>query len=236
MDQQQLELLWRYQEEDMKADAISHDIRRSPTRQKLERSKDFILEQQKIYKQMEEQIAVMMDRKDAIRDAVTRLEESLNSLRQRVQDNPPDTLEETRSLLQDAARQQETIADFEKEIRSIARDAADADVRQRTIRNEVAKVKLQFDQLKEQYNQELATQKAALEAQRSVANGKLGGIPQELLDRYNAIKLHISPPMARLINDQCGGCNTSQPSARLTKIKSGNELIECETCGRLIIP
>jgi len=41
--------------------------------------------------------------------------------------------------------------------------------------------------------------------------------------------------MARLIGDQCGGCNTSQPSALLRKIKSGTEIVECETCGRMII-
>ena len=70
MDQQQLELMWQYQQEDMKADRIASEIKRSPLRQKLEKTRDFILEQQKIYKQMEEQVAVLTDRKDAIRDAI----------------------------------------------------------------------------------------------------------------------------------------------------------------------
>ena len=74
MDQQQLELMWQYQQEDMKADRIANDIRRSPTRQKLEKSRDFIMEQQKLYKQIEEQVAVMADRKDAIRDAIAAIE------------------------------------------------------------------------------------------------------------------------------------------------------------------
>ena len=81
MDQQQLELMWQYQQEDMKADRIANDIRRSPTRQKLEKSRDFIMEQQKLYKQIEEQVAVMADRKDAIRDAIARCEEQLNALK-----------------------------------------------------------------------------------------------------------------------------------------------------------
>ena len=41
-------------------------------------------------------------------------------------------------------------------------------------------------------------------------------------------------PMSRLMSDQCSGCNTALPSAALRKIKSG-EVLECETCGRMII-
>lgn len=236
MDQQHLDLLWQFQQEDMKADAIAQDIKRSPTRKKIERGREFIEEQQRIYRQMGVQMAAMIDRKDVIRDAVTRLEESLNTLLKRLEDNPPETLEETRTLMQEAARQQASIAEFEQEISVIVRETADSSQKQSAILKEAARVKAQYDKLKEQYNEEYVTQKAALDAQRAVANGKVGGIPQELLDRYAAIKKHISPPMARLVNDQCGGCNTSQPSALLTKIRNGTELIECETCGRLIIP
>ena len=50
------EALWAYQTEDMKADAIAAAIRRSPTRQKLEKARDFILDRQKQYKQIEEDI------------------------------------------------------------------------------------------------------------------------------------------------------------------------------------
>ena len=55
-----------------------------------------------------------------------------------------------------------------------------------------------------------------------------------LLEEYNTIKRRISPPVARLTHGQCSGCNTSLPSAILSKIKGG-ALVECETCGRMII-
>ena len=41
------EALWAYQTEDIKADAIANEIRRSPTRQRLEKSRDFIMDRQK---------------------------------------------------------------------------------------------------------------------------------------------------------------------------------------------
>ena len=63
---EKFEALWAYQVEDMKADAISAAIKRSPTRQKLEKARDFILDRQKQYKQIEEDVGAMVDRKDII--------------------------------------------------------------------------------------------------------------------------------------------------------------------------
>ena len=73
----QLTMLWEYQVEDIKADNMAQDIRRSPLRQKMEKDRDLFMERQKQYKQIEEQVAVLADRKDAIRDALTRAEDQL---------------------------------------------------------------------------------------------------------------------------------------------------------------
>ena len=73
------EALWAYQTEDMKADAIANAIKRSPTRQKLEKARDFILDRQKKYKQIEEDVSAMVDRKDIIAQAVDRAREQLHS-------------------------------------------------------------------------------------------------------------------------------------------------------------
>lgn len=232
---EQLELLWQYQQEDMKADSIANDIKRSPTRQKLEKSRDFIIEQQKLYKQLEEQVSIMVDRKDAIRDAIARCEEQLTAVNARFESNPPEDLDAARDMIQEAVKYRETIMAYESEMRRIVKDSADHDAKQRSIRHEAAKVKVEFDQMKVVYNQELAEKKAALDAQRAVADAKAVGISPELMEEYNVIKKHIVPPMARLINDQCSGCNTSLPSALLRKIKNGTEIVECETCGRMII-
>jgi predicted nucleic acid-binding Zn-ribbon protein len=75
----------------------------------------------------------------------------------------------------------------------------------------------------------------ALEERRKAAQERAKGIEEALMERYQQIKQHSVPPMARLVNDQCGGCNMSLPSVTLRNIKSGSQIIECETCGRMII-
>lgn len=235
MDQQQLELMWAYQQEDIKADRIANEIKRSPTRQKLEKSRAFIIEQQKQYKLLEEQVGVMADRKDAIRDAIARCEEQLSAISARFESNPPEDEEAAHAMLQEASKCRDTIASYEQEMRRMVKDSNSHDQKQRSILHEAAKVKMEFDQLKVVYDKEVQEKKSALEAQRAIANQKSVGIDPALMEEYNTIKKHIMPPMARLVGNQCSGCNTAQPSSLLSRIKNGTDIVECETCGRMII-
>lgn len=231
----QMELLWAYMEEDMKADRIASEIKRSPLRQKLEKTRDFIMDQQKTYKQMEEQVAILTDRKDAIRDAIKRCEDQINNLRDRVTAEPPTTLEAARSMAAEVEKYRSTILNYESEMRRIQKNSTDHASRAQNIRISTAKAKQEFDQMKLVYEKESREKKADLEKQRMVAAAKSEGIPADLMAEYNSVKKHTAPPMARLVNGACSGCNTSQPSALLRKIEDGIGIVECETCGRMLI-
>ena len=108
----------------------------------------------------------------------------------------------------------------EKQLRSVWLDAA--------------KAKQNFDQLKVDYDNESKVKKEELDQQRARVKALESSVDRDLLNEYLTIKKHITPPVARLAYGQCSGCNTSLPSATLSKIKNGN-LVECETCGRMII-
>jgi predicted nucleic acid-binding Zn-ribbon protein len=228
------EALWAYQTEDMKADAIANSIKRSPTRQKLEKARDFILDRQKKYKQIEEDVSAMVDRKDIIAQAVDRAREQLQVLQTRYENEALSTPEEVKALLSEVSRCRDTIRQYEAEISRIVKETDSNDKLQRSVRLEAANAKKAFDQLKADYEEESKSKKGELDAQRARARELMDQVDPALLEEYETIKKHISPPVARLTHGQCSGCNTSLPSATLSKIKNG-ALIECETCGRMII-
>ena len=228
------EALWAYQVEDMKADAIAAAIKRSPTRQKLEKARDFILDRQKQYKQIEEDVGAMVDRKDIIAQAISRSREQLQALQNRFEASPPQTAEEIKSLLAEVSRCRDTIRQYEVEISRIVKETDANDKLSRSVRLDAANAKKTFDQLKADYEEESKIKKGELEAQRAKAKELMDQVDPKLLEEYEVIKKHISPPVARLTHGQCSGCNTSLPSAILSKIKGGT-LVECETCGRMII-
>jgi predicted nucleic acid-binding Zn-ribbon protein len=228
------EALWAYQTEDMKADAIANAIKRSPTRQKLEKARDFILDRQKKYKQIEEDVSAMVDRKDIIAQAVDRARDQLQVLQNRYENEPLATHEEVKALLSEVSKCRDTIRQYEAEISRIVKETDANDKLQRSVRLEAANAKKAFDQLKSDYEEESKSKKVELDAQRAKAKELMDQVDPALLEEYETIKKHISPPVARLTHGQCAGCNTSLPSAILSKIKNG-ALIECETCGRMII-
>ena len=231
---EKFEALWAYQEEDMKADAIAAAIKRSPTRQKLEKARDFILDRQKQYKQIEEDVSAMVDRKDIIAQAIARSREQLQALQKKYESNPPQTAEEIKALLSEVSRCRDTIRQYEVEISRIVKETDANDKLSRSVRLEAANAKKTFDQLKSDYEEESKSKKGELEAQRAKAKELMDQVDPKLLEEYETIKKHISPPVARLTHGQCSGCNTSLPSAILSRIKGGT-LVECETCGRMII-
>ena len=232
---EQIEMLWQYQQADMEADAMEGEIKRAPNRLALLKNREFLVEQQNVVKRMEEEVTEMMDRVDVIKDAVSRLEEQLNALQKIMREHVPENLEQVKTLNQDAQKLLSGIASYEQEMKRIQKDAADRDRLEKDIRMKYVKVKGEYDKQKIAYEQEYKEQMKTLEAKRQAAQEKTKGIDSALLARYQTIKQHCVPPMARLISDQCGGCNMSLPSVTLRNLKSGSKIIECETCGRMII-
>ncbi len=231
----QLEMLWEYQQADMEADRLENEIRRSPNRIKLVKSRDFLMEQQNTIKRIENEVMIMSDRIDVIRDAILRAEEQLKALTARLEKEAPQTMEDARQQTNEARKLLDTLNGFEQEMKRIRKDAGDRDHQQHEVRLRAAKVKAEFDQLKAAYDVEYKERMSALEKQRALALQKARGIQPDYLEKYKNIKLHSMPPMARLQNDQCGGCNMSLPSVVLRAIKAGGTIVECETCGRMII-
>ena len=232
---EQMEMLWAYMEEDIKADQINNEIRNSPERQKLEKLRAFILDQQNAFNALDETIAVMADRKDGICDALNRAEASISALLDRINENPPESAEETQALIEELERYRRTVASYEQELKKMSAESTDFDNRKRSIRRDAARAKQEFDQIRAVYNTESQSKKDAYAAQRKAADAKAQGIPPELLARYNAVKRQITPPIARLQGGKCSGCNTSQPSAALRRIELGQDIQTCETCGRILI-
>ncbi len=231
---EQLEMLWIYQQADSAADKLENEIKRSPTRQKLVKYRDSLLEQQTAFKRVDSEVAAMSDRLDALKDAVALTEEQLKNLMAKIE-NGADSLEQVSAYIADVKRLQGNLSAYEQETRRIRKDSADRERIQRDIKVRYAKYKAEFDKLKAAYDAEYKEKMVQLEQARKAAEEKTAGISKEMMDRYRAIKLHSVPPLARLIGSQCGGCNMSLPSAVTRAIKSG-ELIECETCGRLLLP
>ena len=230
----QLHLLWEYQKADVEVDKLEASIKRSPVRQKLVKYRDYYAEQQNAMKRIENEVATMQDRLEALKDALKMTDEQLHSLHHKMETEPPKNSQEVQQFMSEAKRFQNNLTAYEQEIKKIRKDAGDRERQQHDVRVRAAKAKSEFDKLKATYDDEKKEKDGELEALRAAAAEKAKPIEREYLERYRDIKKHSVPPLAALYGDQCGGCNMSLPSSVSRKVKAG-ELVECETCGRLLI-
>ena len=230
----QLDMLWQFMQVDMEADRFETSIRQSEKRQKLLKQRSFLMDQQNNMKKLESDVAAMADRLEAVHDEAERLQKSVSELMQELESNPPKTEEETQARMEPVQKLMDTLTRYEQELTKMNRDAEIKDRQQREIRVRAAKTKIEYDLLKADYDVEFKRDTATLKAMRAKTEAEAKKLDPELLQSYNSIKQHCTPPMAKLVDGQCSGCFMSLPSATMLEMKNGDQLVRCDNCGRIL--
>lgn len=230
----QLDVLWQFMQVDMEADRFETKMRQSESRQKLIKQRNFLMEQQANMKKLESDVAVMQDRLEAVRDEADRLEKVLAGLCAEIEANPPQSIEEATKKAESVQKVVDALSRYEQELLKMRKDAEIKDRQQKEIRVRAAKTKVEYDQLKQDYDKEFKTDSAKLAQLRADIEKEAGKVEPKLLEHYRSIKQHVNPPMAKLIDNQCSGCFVSPSNATLLKLKDGSSIVECDNCGRII--
>ena len=230
----QIQLLWAYQQADVEVSRMENSIKRSPNRQKLVKYRDYLVSQQNVMKRIEGEVSAMADRLEVLKDAVSMTEDQYRALKQKMENEPAENAETVQQYMNEAKRFLNNLTAYEQEIKRIRKDAADRERLQHDVKVRAAKAKAEFDKLKVAYDAEFKEKSVELEELKKKAAELAKPIEPAYMEKYENIKRHSFPPLAKLNNDQCTGCNMSLPSAVTRKIQAG-EMIECETCGRLLI-
>ena len=230
----QMDQLLKYQQVDMEADRFEHEMRQAPNRQKLLKNRNFIIEQQNNMKAIEQDTINKADRREAIEAEAARLNELVSQQVAAYEANPPVEPDEIAERTASIQKLLDSLTHYEQELTRMQRDADVLDQRQREIRVRAAKSKAEYDQVKAIYDEEFKRDTATLNELRVKAQQAGVGIDKALLDRYNAIKQHSAPPIAVLMNGQCGGCYMSQPNVVLREVKEGAKIVCCDNCGRIL--
>ena len=230
----QLDTLWKFMQVDMEADGFESRMRQSPNRQKLVKARDFLKDQQANMKKLENDVAVMQDRLEAVEDEAERLEKVLEGLTETYESNPPANAEDAQKQAEAVAKLLDTLQHYEAELTKMRKDADTKDRQQKEIRVRAAKTKMEFDQLKLEYDKEFKADTAKLQEMRAHTEQEAKNVDPALLAKYRSIKQHCTPPMAKLVNGQCSGCFMSLPSATLLDIRNGDRIVECDNCGRIL--
>lgn len=229
-----LDALWNYMQFDLEADKFGSDMRQSPKRQLLLKDRNFLKEQQTNIVKIENDVSTMNDRMEAIRDEVERLNKLLAEQRARLESEPPKTAEEIEERVTAIEKVLESMKHYEQELSKMRKDADARDRQQKEIRVRAAKTKAEYDAVKLEYDKEYADDTVKLKNLRARAEAEEKKTDPADLEKYKSIKAHVTPPMAKMMNNQCSGCFMVLPLGTLRDLKSGEHMVTCDNCGRIL--
>lgn len=232
---EQYELLWQYQQVDMELDRYEREMRENSNRKELLKHRDFLLEQQGVLKKIEADVEIMSDRMEALADEIERLNGSVAEASAHFEAERPADIEEAKKQVAAMQKLVSTISRYESELAKMRKDSEARDRQQREVRVRAAKARAEFDRIKLIYDEEYKTAAVKLEELKRKVAKEAQGIDKDLLEKYKAIKRHSSPPITRIHDDRCGGCNMQLPAADMNKVRTGAPYVECENCGRIIL-
>ncbi|HIS94747.1 MAG TPA: hypothetical protein IAC19_03140 [Candidatus Ventricola gallistercoris] len=232
---EQYELLWQYQQVDMELDRYEREMRENSNRKELLKHRDFLLEQQGVLKKIEADVEIMSDRMEALADEIERLNGSVAEASAHFEAERPADIEEAKKQVAAMQKLISTISRYESELAKMRKDSEARDRQQREVRVRAAKARAEFDRIKLIYDEEYKTAAVKLEELKRKVAKEAQGIDKDLLEKYKAIKRHSSPPITRIHDDRCGGCNMQLPAADMNKVRTGAPYVECENCGRIIL-
>ncbi len=231
----QLDALWNFMQVDMEAERYESGMRNSPNRLKLLKQRDFLIEQQNNMKKVEANVATMADRLEVVKAEAERLQGVLDSFLAEMKANPPEGIEEVERQRKTVQKLTETLSEYEKQLFQMRKDSETYDRMQHEIRSRAMRTKAEYDSLKKVYEKEFNEGQAKLTELKARVEAEGRGVDPALMARYKQVKQHALPPMARLNNDRCGGCNMSLSAATRDKISNGDMIVECDNCGRILV-
>ena len=229
-----LDALLNYMQIDLEADKFGNDMRQSPKRQLLLKQRNFLKDQQNNIAKIENDVDTMNDRIQAIKEETERLNGLLNEQRQQMEENPPTTMEEIKARTAAMSKIVEALSHYEQEVAKIRKDAENRDRQQKEIRVRAAKAKAEYDAVKVEYDKEFADDSVKLKQLRARADAEEQKIDAADLEKYKAVKQHVTPPMAALVNNQCSGCFMGLPLGVLRDLKNSDHMVTCDNCGRIL--
>ena len=221
-----LDALWQYQQAELEADKLENKLKSTPARQKLNKLFNFLKEQQNA-------IAGIQKTLDSRQQAVDKLQAQIDELAHKYELE----LGEFKIMLND---DECTAEEMTESRRSVERIMKKAEAAKRELYDAIAQIEKSAAEYKETYakaakaKKEYDAARSECDKAKAAADEAAKAVDAELLARYKRIKGRYAVPMAKVENNQCSGCNMSLPTSTVKRVATGEGIVECENCGRIL--
>lgn len=232
-----MDALWAYQAAEQNKEALEKEVLATPARAKFNKLHAFLKEQQNTISRVQEDIAGREAQIDRLEEAIVKLSKDIELERSEFETMLADEectaaeLTECRQIHEKLLRE---IGDARKTLTALM-SALEEDVAQyRSTRSKASKAKKEYDELRVVCESEIAKSAPERKQAQAAMDEAAKKVDAQLLERYKRVKRNHAIPMAKVENNQCGGCNMSLPMVVVKRVAASDNIIECENCGRIL--
>ncbi|MEG1548185.1 MAG: C4-type zinc ribbon domain-containing protein [Clostridia bacterium] len=232
-----LDSLLKYHEAELRLDALESKVLSSPAHKKLNKLHGFLTEQQS-------QITAIQKQLDARKSAIDKLTTQFDELSKKyelevsefaIMENDEEC---TAAEMTESRKAIEALLD---KLENARRDLFDtlnyiekATAEYKDTYAKAGKAKKEYDTARAECDEEVKLATPELDAAKAEHQKLRQDVDEALLQKYANVKSHHAVPMAKVADNQCGGCNMSLPTSVVKRVASGIEIVECENCGRIL--
>ena len=229
--------LLAYQDADLEKQQIETGLRTTSNRVKLNKLAKYIKQQQanltKLNEDMETCSAAMARMNAQYTALLDRLDLETSEF-ETLKGDEECTSEEMTEFRHDIEKLQREAGNLEKEIKQQFRNLEEAVGEYQKTRQQGAKAKKEYDQLKivcQKEKDDAAIDMLAADRKMEELEKK---VSPTLMNRYKRVRLHHNMPVVEVRDGKCSGCNMSLPSLAIRRLIGEDMILECENCGRLL--
>ncbi len=230
----QLDLLWQYQNLDLTLDKYDKIRKNSPLRNKLIELKNYLVQQQEHLVKFNEEA----EKKNHILNRISHeYEEILKAFKSdfdKVEGGQVRSIKQLEEMQKAAVELKEKLAKKEEEIRGLLKDIQGLSSKLEEIRVRMVKAKKEYSTIKAEYDSEVSKIQKEYQEVKEQRNEIKNKLDPELIKRYNKLKKSRGTAIVMVEQSCCGGCNMSLAALVIERLKKGDDIIECENCGRIL--
>ncbi len=230
----QYEAITAYQQADMAVVRCESTLKNSASRKRLMAVHGQLLELTNGMQKIEADISRFQASLTALRSEYAGLEAAIDDGLAIVNEGKVEDIDYIRAMAVDAEQIATQLTAISQDVRRVQEEISAQERQYKEMRQKAVQRKQEFDQLKAAVDEEIKGAQEELTKLTAARDALAGDINPQLLGRYQSVKSHVVPPVARLQGDQCGGCNMSLPSVVVKKVNLGTAIVECENCGRIL--
>ncbi len=233
----QLDCLWEYQQTELELAKLKKDMKSSAAYQKRGKLYKLLVEQQEIIngyeteiKEHTEQIASMESQLNSLLHDYD-LENSELEIMQNDDESTAEELTEARKSIEKLVGR---INGLNRELSKLIAWCDEISDSVTKTYAKASRAKRDYDAVRTVCDAEKDSFMPKIDALTKQLEQQEAKIPPELMNRYKSLKKNYLTPIAKVINGQCGGCYMMLSSVQEKKVAAGNQIIQCENCGRLL--